>query len=203
MTTPFEHKPPKSADQIRSSLESIHKTAEVEQEPGPLRDGFGSDFQITSGSFLDPMVARDFQEKLSQSGIYSKLVSGQRETRIMVDDEDRHRANEIFQSHRRRNPNRRPKGVSNRFDFLVFGIAVSLTLSFILVADELDHYLALTIPLTFGVIGASLGHVMDRLRMRYRQTGRLEIGVWEYLVLATIPAMVALAWKLLPQILFG
>jgi len=202
MTTPYERKPPKSAGQIRSSLESIHKTAEVKTESGPLNAGFGADYQITIGSFLDRDVALDFQQKLSQEGIFSKLDSARQESRVAVDDEDRHRANELFQLHRRLHPNLRPKGNSRRFDFLIFGIGIALTVSFILVVEQWDHPLALTIPLTFGAIGASLGHVIDRVRMRYQRTGRLGVGVWEFLVLATIPAIIALASKMLPRILF-
>ena len=201
MTTPFQPTPPKSESQIRSSLDSIHKTAEVDVQTGPLSQGVGSDYPITIGSFFDPELARDFQQELSQAGIFSKLIVARPETRVVVDDEDRHRANELFQQHRQQHPNHRPRGFVRRFDFLIFGIVIALTVSFILVAENWDHPLALTIPLTFCVIGASLGHVLDQVRFRRRQTGRIRIGIRDFLVLATIPAMITLASKLIPQVL--
>jgi hypothetical protein len=202
MMKPFEHNPPKNESQIRSSLESIHQTAKINPRSGPLSQGVGTDFPITIGSFHDRELACDFQQELNQAGIFSKLVSARLETRVLVDDEDRHLANELFQKHRRNHPNRRPRGFSRRYDFLIFGLGIALTVSFILVARKWDHPLALTIPLTFGAVGASLGHVADQIRLRYRQTGRLRVGIRDFLVLATIPGMIALAAKLLPQILF-
>ncbi len=202
MTSSFKGKPPKSVDRIRSSLESIHKTAEVNNESGPLIGGFGPEHPFKVGSFYSREVARDFQQKLNQSGVFSKLVVGRQATIVTVDHEDRQRAAALFQQHRRQHPNLRPKGNARRFDFLIFGVVITMTLSFILLADEWDHPLALTIPLTFCAIGASLGHVFDRVRMGYWQTGRLRIGIWEFMVLAAQPAIIALAWKSLPEILF-
>ncbi len=202
MTNSFEHNPPKSESQIRSSLESIHKTAKVNTRSGPLSQGVGTDFPITIGSFHDRELARSFQQALSQAGIFSKLVSARSETRVLVDDEDRQPANELFQKHRRAHPNRRPRGFSRRYDFLIFGVGIALTVSFILVAGQWAHPLALTIPLTFAAVGAAVGFVADQMRLRYQQTGKLRIGIRDFLVLATIPGMIALATKLLPQILF-
>ena len=153
--------------------------------------------------FFDPALARDFQKQLRAAGIFSQTEKRGRETAVIVDEEDRKIANEEFQQYRSIHPNRRPAGAARRFDYLIFGLIGGLTLGFIFVRDAWQHRLAVTIPLTFTSIGGLLGHFWDRVKGRYRQSGKWGVGVWEFLIIASIPALILLAVKLVSEVIFN
>lgn len=203
MSGSFDRTPPKSGKQIRSTLNSIHNKAEVEPHSGALRNGPSAHAPFNVGMFLDLTLARDFQKQLREAGVFSKTEKRGKETAVIVDEEDRKIANEIFQQHRSLHPNRRPTGAARRFDFMIFGLIVGLTLGIVFVMDAWQHRLSFTIPLTFTSIGGLLGHFYDRMLGRHRQTGKWGIGVWEFLIIASVPALILLAVKLVPEVILS
>ncbi len=209
MSEPEQGKPPKSKESIRSSLNALRKKDEqgaVLKKPshsGPMINGFSASHQITAGTFHDVDIAKQFQALLMRAGIFSKMHSSRHGSIVMVDAEDSQKAAEIFIEHKKENPDRPVVGSNRRFDYLIFGVLIGITFGIVLLGNEYKHPMAYLVFATFLAIGASVGHLFDRLRIRYRKTGQLKVGVWEFLIIATLPALFALVFTFLPDILFG
>jgi hypothetical protein len=199
-----EGKQPKDARTIRAALESIHHEQEGPTKQGPLAGGASPHHRIVVATFHDPSVARSLQRQLTQSGIHSRAKRHARMTQISVDFEDHQRATEVVDQHRQTCPDQKPSGIRRDFDFLIFGIAIGLTLGFIYVFGNAGNPTALAAPVVFGLTGALTGHFIDRIRRHWRhwrRTGQLRFGVWEFLILAMLPALVAFIVSILPNLL--
>ncbi len=201
MSLPAEGKPPKDEGSIRKALRSIQSNADLEGTSGPLADGLDALDQIVTASFYDKDVARQYQRRLNEIGIPSSTAMNGRKTQVLVDFEDRERAAAAYLEHQVVCPDQRPQGIRKDFDLLIFGLAIGLSLGTILIVQSFGNAKALMSPLVFGVIGAILGHLFDRVRDQFRRTGKLRLGVWEFLLLATLPALFIFAIRLLPVII--
>lgn len=199
-----EGKPVKSTSTIRAALEALRpeESDKKIRERGPLFDGYRSDYPITVATFHDPEMAKRFQKRLSEKNVYSKLVSGFAATNIIVDAEDSTKAAEIFKATRSEFPNHKPKRLSRRFDYLIFGILMGATLSLTLVVNVMHHRLAATVPIAFCIIGALLGHLIDRFRSQRAIHGKIQMGILEFLILATVPIFIILLVQLVPKMIF-
>lgn len=208
-------KQPKSEADIRSSLESIAGRAKrsdesnrsaIDQKPGPLIDGLPANYHIVAGTFRDHDIATSFQELLGKNNIFSERAKSRQGIQIVVDAEDRHRAAELFQEHHQQFPDRRPKYISLRYDYTVFGIIMGLALSLIFFdPKELTRFsntMFVIVPITFATFLGLIGHVFDRLRVQRRRTGKLSIGIWEFLILAMLPVIFILTKDLIPRAIF-
>lgn len=193
MANPNQGKPPKTAVSIRASLESIHRSAEKTAHAGPLVDGFSGAYPIAVATFFDREVARSLQQLLSQSGIFSKIVPGGQGASVFVDNDDHDRAAQLYREHQERFPNRIPRKQSRRFDFLIFGIAIGITIGMIIAAGVKDFQDAIAIPITFTAIGAAVGHLLDRGRTGFYRTGRIRVGVLDLLITMSIIGMMMVA----------
>ena len=198
-------KPPKSKDSIRASLDALRKPEGDSsiKRSGPMKDGFAADFQITAGTFRDGDNARRYQNLLTRDGVYSKLHISRHGSLVTVDAEDSQKAAELYQIHKREHPDLIPLGNARRFDYLIFGGMISATFGIVLIGAEFDHPMTYLVFATFIAIGLSMGHLFDRLKTRFKKTGSFRIGVWEFLILATLPALFALLFSFLPKILMG
>ena len=189
VATPHDGKPPKTTSSIRASLESIHKTADVESHEGPFAQGMTGDYPIVVATFYDRNVARDLQKKLSQSGIFSKVIAAGQGGSVFVDNEDHDRASQLYLQSRNEFPNRVPKKQSRRFDLLIFGTVIGMTLGGVLIDGALGRAEAITMFVSLTAIFGTMGHLLDRLRIRYYRTGRIRIGVWDLLIALSIIGM--------------
>lgn len=205
MTEFSEGKPAKSAATISKALHALRPPKESNQnnERGPLIDGFQADYPITAASFHDPEMAKKFQSYLSQCNIFSKLVIRDGGAAIVVDAEDSRKAAEIFKTTRQQFPNIKPKRLSQRYDFLIFGILIGVTLSLTLVANVWHHPSAKIVWITFCAIGALVGHLCDRFRNQFAIHGKFGLGVAEFLIISTVPVLLILLWDLIPKIIFA
>ena len=195
-----EGKPPKTVDSIRASLKSIHQTAKVSVHSGPHRHGLAKDYPITIATFYEQAMARSLQQLLSQSGVFSKVVTVRGGVNVVVDKEDHPRATEIYNENHDDFPNRYPSKEARRFDFLIFGTAIGLTVGAIIFLGVWGKPMAVAILFTFVGIGAISGHLLDRFRMGFVRSGKLVLGVWEILVAMAIPGLIILAVRIVRAI---
>jgi hypothetical protein len=140
---------------------------------------------------------------LSQSGIFSKVISERSGANVVVDKEDHLKATEIYRRNRDSFPNRYPYKRGRRFDYLIFGTAIGLTVGAIIFLGVWQKPNAVAILVTFIGIGATLGHLLDRIFMGYARTGKLRVGVWEILIAMAIPGLVILAIRIIKAIFAG
>ena len=199
-SVPYEGKQPKSADDIRASLQAIHKSADADVETGPLSGGLSRDYPLAVATFYDRAIARSFQQLLSQSGIFSKFVSQPNGASVFVDNDDHDRAVALLRKHRGQFPNRIPKRESQRFDLLIFGCAIGLTMGGIVMSgvDKIQN--AIAIPITFTIVGAAAGHLLDCIRMRHIRTGRYRLGIWELMIIVSLICMTIMAGRFVDAI---
>ncbi|MFK7766180.1 MAG: hypothetical protein AB8B55_02975 [Mariniblastus sp.] len=203
MSENHQGKLPKSKESIRASLNAISKDAGVVRESGPMKDGFAADYQITAGTFHARDNARRYQNLLTKKGLFSKLHSSRHGCVVMVDAEDSQMAAELYAIHKKEHPDFVPLANSRRFDYLIFGSIISLTIGFAILGEDFGNPVAHLLFATFLAIGASMGHLFDRLKGVFRSTGKLRIGVWEFLIIATLPALFTLLFSFLPKVIMG
>jgi hypothetical protein len=194
-------KQPKDARTIRAALESIHREQEGPEQQGPLSEGASPDHRIVIASFHNPRVARSLQQQLSRSGIHSRRQRRARMTQVSVDFEDHQRATQIFDEHRETCPDSRPAGIRRDFDYMIFGLAIGLALGFVYLFGNFRNSMALAAPVVFALTGALAGHLIDRVRGQWRRTGRIRIGLWDFLILAMLPGLVAFIVTIMPKLL--
>ena len=89
-------KPPKSIEQIRSAVESIHRNTATPTRPGPLTEGLAADERVVLATFHDASLCRDFQQRLLAAGVMSSVRKQRRMTLLSVDTADRTRAAELL-----------------------------------------------------------------------------------------------------------
>ena len=200
MPTPYERNSPKSSEEIRNSLNLLHGKVNNKNPAGPFKDGFSADYQVVAGTFYDSENARLFQRQLSQNGIHSKSSSFKNTKQVIVDSEDSSAAAKIFLEHRAKNPDRIPSQNCRRFDFLIFLSGISFTIGIIVVMGQFHKPIVFAVLMAFTVFGAAIGHVVDRLRMRFSATGKYTFGVWDFLVLASVPGAIMVLARLVPML---
>ena len=204
MTESFEGKPAKTTSAIRDALTALRPPKQSNHNPdkGPLIDGFQPDHPITAATFHDPEMAKKFQACLSSNNVFSKLITRFDSTAIVVDAEDSQQAAQIFKQTRSEFPNIKPKRLSRRFDFMIFGFAIGASMGMMLVAGAAKNKpvvaLVCLLLCTIGVLG---GHLGDRLRNHKAIHGKIRFGVAEFLILTTIPVLTLLAFELVPKVL--
>lgn len=164
---------------------------------GPYTDGLGDDYPIALATFHDREVARSLQQLLSRSGIFSKLVNRGTGAIVFVDNDDHDHAVQLFNEHREQFPNRIPVKNSRRFDFLIFGLAIGLTLGGIFVPSYFFSQMreSMVILISFTAIGAAMGHLLDRQRMSLYRRERIRVGVWEVLIMMSIIGMTIMVYR--------
>ncbi len=182
-------KPPRSSSEIRAAIESIRDQSDATAPVGPLTDGLSPDHRIVIASFFDQEVARRHQRKLGEAGVYSSLEVRRKRTELIVEYEDHGRAGQVVDEFREQCPDRPRSGIRRDFDYLIFGIAIGGTVGSFFLFRAQHHPLAIAALIGFGVTGALVGHLIDRWRGAVRRGGRFRFGVWEFLILATLPAL--------------
>jgi len=194
-------KPPRSSSEIRAAIESIRDKSEATAPAGPLTDGPSPDHRIVIASFFDREVARQHQRKLGEAGIFSSLEVRRRRTELIVDYEDHGRAGQVLDEFREHCPDRPHFGIRRDFDYLILGIAIGVTVGSCFLIRARNNLLAILPLIAFGVTGALVGHLCDRLLGAARRSSRFRFGLRELLILATLPALVAFLWQLTPRLL--
>jgi hypothetical protein len=190
-------KPPKTAERIRATLETVRRAEGPGTSSGPLQGGLRAEDRLEIAAFFDADVARRFQQRLLEGGIMSSIVARRKETRVSVDYADRQRAGDLLEVHRRECPDVRPSGHRRDYDFALFGGALGATLGLIGLYGEVDAWQdALTLG-GFTLLGALVGNLIDWLRIMYRRSGRLQFGVREFLIVVVLPALAVVLWRLL------
>jgi hypothetical protein len=210
MTDSFEGKEPKSRDQIRSSLELLRSEPKKQGEAGsdrisagPHIKGLPASHPITIAQFLNPENAKLFQLALSRSGLFSQSSAHGRATRIVVDFEDAKLAAKVYKTHKAKHPDQRPFGDARRFDYLIFGVGIGVTLGFIFLIVETANPLVYGVSVAFVVFCSAVGHLLDRARLRMWRTGRWGFGVWDFLVICCLPFIGMLIVRLTTIIIRG
>ena len=88
--TPPGGRPPKSLEEIRARLESVHRLPA--RQAGPLAGGLTDDDPIVVVTFTSRAQARRFQQFLSDAGVMSQLSRSRGQEQVLVDMSDRQRA---------------------------------------------------------------------------------------------------------------
>lgn len=183
-------KRPKSADSIRASLQSIQASQKDDTSAGPLAKGLEPMDQLVVQSFKNYDVGRQFQQRLMDNGVMTTGKRHRGEYQVMVDYEDRDAASAILREHMKSNPDVLPIGYNCRYDFLIFGLIIGLTLGVLLVLDVYNASEDMLIAVSFAICGAVCGHLVDRVILQVRRTNQLQIGMREFLLTATLPALI-------------
>ena len=197
MDQPFKKTPPKSVDSIRARLESVQREAGQQVQPGPDRDGVSPDTRLVIAAFHTADAGRRFQELLLRKGIMSQAVLHRSGAEISVDKSDCQRAAELLAEHQKKHPDLAPKTFRRDFDFTIFGTLLGATFGAILLVGELREPRQWLVLIGFALLGAISGHFVDRPRNRYRQTGRMQFGIGEVLLLTTVIALGIVLLRLL------
>ena len=194
MNTPDSGKPPKSSDKIRDSLEKMRRTVEIESETGPLTDKSVAEHPILVATFYDRQLASKFREHLLEHKLFCDHQIKRGRVCISVDRGDSEVAAKLATEFRKLNPDRVPKNVAARFDFLIFGPIIAGALAVCFTAGSRGIQI---VPFVFwsAVVGGLLGNLADRMRFRQRnKLGALSIGLWEFFVLTLVFAILFLLW---------
>lgn len=188
---------PKGADEIRAKLEAIH--AQVDSNPvGPAHAGLDAGARVVIATFFDRSTARAAQDELRRAGIMSSLAARDTSIGVAVDNGDRESAHAVLAAFRAAHPERRPTSVRRDCDGMIFGPIIGLTIGLILIPGAIHRALAYAVAAVFVVSGLLIGHLFDRFRSRGRSSIlRLQFDLWEFLVLAALPALAVLLLKLL------
>lgn len=194
---PYEKTPPKSADRIRSRLDSVQRDVGKKHTPGPLRDGLAPDARVVIASFFTAEAGRRYQQVLLQAGIMSQGTFHRRGAEISVDNSDCERAAELLKQHQLQFPDRPSRDYRRDFDFTIFGTVMGATFGAILLVGEFHGPREVTALVIFTLFGALTGSFLDRPRNRYRRTGQLQFGIGDMLVLTAIIALFFVLWRLL------
>ena len=189
-------KPPKSSGQIRTKLESISETAGVVRPSGPANDGAQGSRQFVVASFFDHQLGRQFQRELTRSELFSESVVSARKLVISVDYADVQIASAISEKFRNKYPDRQDQLASNRYDYMIFGIVVGVSISMIFIAGAKDPMANAAFCLaSSGFFGAS-GHLVDRVA-----NPKTALGLWDLFVLVAIIGTAISAFNGLPALL--
>lgn len=133
---------------------------------------------------------------MAKEGIFSEIKRQQKVFRVVVDREDQPVGSKLYIANKDRFPNRVHSSATLRFDYLIFGITIGLTLGAIAILVLWPDAQSFSVALTFVAICGFSGHLMDRIRIRRLKTGRAWLGIWELLILTTIPCLMYLAARI-------
>ena len=196
----IERNPPKSAEEIKSKLQSISKTADNENLKGPYNEETNADRQICVASFFDHKLGREFQALLTRHRLFSYAKVQNRKLAISVDFPDSKLASSLSKEFRSQHPDRRSVNDAARYDFMIFGgiTAVTISIMFLKASDVWD---LITFSIAMTGLGISAGHLLDRLRTSFGQRGRAAFGLWEFLVIVSILAMMIVTIRVFPAVL--
>jgi hypothetical protein len=195
MEPPFEKTPPRSPDRIRAALESVRRAEQPAS--GPYRNGLAPEEPLLVASFRDHECCRRYQEALLREGIMSQARTHRTGAEVLVDYSDRRRAAEVLDEHLAAFPDRPRETWRRDFDFAIFGTVLGATFGTILMAAEFRDLRSVVICVIFTLLGAVTGNFLDRPRNRYRQTGQIQFGLGDLLVLTAIVGLATALWKLL------
>jgi hypothetical protein len=168
-----------------------------ENVAGPYREGLPPDAPLVVASFYDPDSCRRFQQKLLAAGIMSQSRIERTCSEVIVDCSDRERAAELLQWHLVEFPDTPPATFRRDFDCTIFGGVLGATFGAILLVGDFREPKDLFVALTFTLFGAITGSFLDRPRNRYRNTGELQFGLGDLMVLMAVIAMGIVLWQLL------
>jgi hypothetical protein len=190
---------PKSAERIRASLESVHAQAGPAHAAGPAAGGMQPLDRLDIAAFYDTDVAAAFQKCLLEEGIVSSSESSRGQVRVAVDLADRRRATELLEAHLRDMPDRPPRGPRRSIDYALFGGLFGATAGTLLMVADFRGLRDLVTLGVFCIFGGLAGHSLDRVRDRYRKSGRVQIGLGDLLMLIALPALAVFLWQMVPS----
>ena len=175
-------KPPKSAEEIRSRLESISETANAVHEKGVIDSRTQAERQIVVALFYDHQLSRKFQTELQRNGLFSESAVSGGKLVITVNFPDVKQASKISVDFRREHPDRRPSRRGARFDFLLLGIVLGLVVGIIFATGASNIDAAIGFGSSMVGLGAAVGNLLDRIRNSRNRNGKFAFGLWEFLV---------------------
>lgn len=192
-------KPPKSNEQIREKLASMHKSANVEKHSGPMKNGFSKHHKILIATFYSRKLATRLQRILGEHGIFSDDECKQRRTSIKVDYEDSDKAAELAQQFQLLNPEPIPASEKRRFEGAAFGVLITGTIAMCFLDRTLDFADGLAFILISASIGLLLGNLVDRLRGTFGPNAK-QMGMWELLNVVALVGLFILLAQIVPTI---
>lgn len=188
--------PPKSDATLRNALHAVRSSTAREHQAGGHRSGLAGDFPISVASFHERSVANQFQDLLAEHRIYSQIKKKHKVWHVIVDREDQPIASRLYVENKNAFPNRVHASASLRFDYLIFGIVIGITLGAIALLVLWPEVKAFSAASAFIAICGLTGHLMDRIRVRQLRTGKAMLGLWELLILTTIPCLMYLVCQI-------
>ena len=190
-------RPPKDAEQIRRRLSAVHDSV-PQRKTGGAADGLHPHERIVIAKFWNLDACRSFQHALSLAGVPSSVKTRRKRHYLSVDNEDRGVARRVWAAHAPDHPDIRPVGPLGDHDFLIFGMFIGGSLGLVPLLGILQAPSDVIIILGFALIGGLVGQLCDLMRQRFRRGVLLQIGLQEYLILVTIPALLLLMWRIIP-----
>ena len=83
---------------------------------------------------------------------------------------------------------------------MIFGSVIGLTISLIF-SQPSDQSDLLTFSIAMLGLGTSAGHLVDRFRTSINRCGKVTFGLWEFLVIVTILAIMIVTIQVFPKML--
>lgn len=193
-------KPPKSENQIRDKLASLHKKANVRKHAGPMKDGFSKHHKILIATFYSRKLASQLQRLLGENSIFSEDEYRQRRVSIKVDYEDSEKATELARQFQLLNPDPMPVRAKRRFEGAACGTLLAGTVALCFFDFTTNFQDGLMFALIFAGIGLLIGNLIDRFR-GVVGPNPARIGIWELLNVIALVAFIILLVQIAPKIL--
>ncbi|MGE0610110.1 MAG: hypothetical protein AB7O62_23665 [Pirellulales bacterium] len=190
---------PKSDDQIRAALQAIRREPHEASPAGPQTNGMGPDERFAVASFYEADNARLFQARLLSLGVLSRSESSRGETRILIDLADREKTLTSLAEHLRESPNLRLPRNNRGLDFALLGGAIGLVIGLVLFSTPALIVKKIAILFIVTAIGGLTGLEIGLLHENLRRHRRFQFGMREFLVLAIIPALMLLFWRIVRE----
>jgi hypothetical protein len=194
--------PPKSADKLRSALESIHAQVPSAAAPGPLIDGLKPEDRLVIASFYDRDVRKRYQELLIAHSIGSSFERRDGRDQVVVDASDREQAARLRDEHLLAYPDRVQARGRRVIDFVLLGGVLGATVSAAFVAERSFArsqarwgMIVLSVS-AFALYGAIVGGLLAALKERFTNQGRLQFTILDLFLLAALVALASLVWRL-------
>ncbi|MCL6502315.1 MAG: hypothetical protein K6T86_06480 [Pirellulales bacterium] len=198
MDAPLEGKPPRSREEIRAYLDSLH-SAQPELPPGAMQHGLPEDVPLVVATFYNRDVARRFQDRLLREGIHSTLGGTPGQWQVAVDAADRPQAAELLALHLQHDPDHVPRGPIRSFDYTLFGACIAATLAVCALGGDLRRLRSYLVVAVVGICGALVGSFIDRARTSLRRTGRMQFTLLDALATIALVALAAFLWTMRQQ----
>ena len=167
---------------------------------GPAGQGLDESATLIIASFHDHDLARHFQNALRYEGILSEIKIAKRMAQVYIDASDREEAGRIFDLHRARFPDRRQLALRFRHDYAIFLTLIVGVLGVTFLSGQLDGVEDYFVIAAFAVSGGLTGHLIDSLRYQFRRTGKFRMGLREFLVLISLPAVFIVLVTWIPKL---